>query len=313
MNRQERTRQILLFLSKHPLSTVREISDNAFRTRINYNVIKNALARLASDGKIDELFGHYYKIPTTKQEIPLLTKVTKNDKILKPKFKKLSYDKATKTGKFQGILELYILLVHLRIKIDKIQTKRDKKPYSLARNINKVRKSLVKFLRSFKAGKNLTIDDFHSRLVKYVDDEYFKDSRHFYDLMYRSRTLAQKVRMLSTFFKYYNFREISDLFGYETNKIPRQIINSWFHENRNIQLAEIYAGLATAQIKNSDASDLFLQWHAYIGLTKRKTKDGRELTEKELKQYRKNFMKEYKKLYKIDIKKIVDVRAYGIS
>lgn len=312
MNRQERTRKILLFLSKRPLSTTREISDNAFQTRINYNVIKNALARLVNENKIDKLFGHYYKTPTVKQEIPLLLKITRDDTILKPKFRKLSYENATKTGSFQRILELYILLVHMCIKINKIKTRRVGKPYFSAVGIKQVRKDLAKYLRSFNARKNPKVDDFHSCLIKYVDDEYFKDSKHFYDLMYRSWPLAEKARILSTYFRHYSFREISDVFSYKTNKIPRQIIDSWFLDNGNIQLAEIYAGLATGQIKNSEASDLFLQWHAYIGLTKR-AHNGRDFTDKELKQYRKNFMKEYKKLYKIDVKKVVDVRAYGIS
>lgn len=312
MNQKKRTRQILKFLSKNPLSTTRNIADNASQTRINHNVVRTILTDLMRDNKIDQLFGHYYVIPTPKNEIQLLSKITKLNDILKPKFKRLSYQDTIKIGTFRHILELYILLIRLQLKIYKVKSLREKKSHVLDKKaIERIRKDMLRHLRSFKVSNNL--GEFHNCLIKHIDDRYFSDIRQFYDLAFRSRSLKDRVKMLSAFFITNNVKEISDQFDYDSNKVPRKMVDGWFYKNKNIDLAEIYAGIAMGQITNSEASDLFRQWHAYVGLTKRNDKDGREFDEKELKQYRKNFMKEYKKLYKTDINKIVHIRSYGIS
>lgn len=310
MNRKARSKQILQFLSKNPLSTVREISDNASKTRINYNVCVKALAELVQNHKIDRLFGHYYITPTTKGKISLLLKITNQDKIHKPRFGRLSYENRSQRGGFREIVELYILLIRLQFKINK--TKRAKKLRNI-KNENQIKKDLKAYLKSFIIKKYSSDEDFQIHLIKHIDDRYFKDIRHFNNLIFRHRTLKKQVKMISTFFKTNSVTEVSHLFGYKSNKIPRKMIKGWFYANGNLPFGEIYAGIKNKEITNSEASDLFFQWQAHIGLRRTATKEGKELVGEELRQYRKNFMKNYKKQFKIDIRKVVDIKAYGIS
>ncbi len=305
------TKRILKYLAKNPLCPVRDIADNASSTRINYNTTKKIIDTLTKQQQISDLFGFYYIIPSVESEIPFLIQITNMDVIMKPKFRKNQLKQIE--NRFQKIVKKYIDLFYLQVKIKNIESKSQKDYDSIYEKLDDIRTDLNKYLKSFKIKKRWSDNDFHSYLSKHIEDRYFKDSEHFHDLMIHSKSLKEKAQMLSIYLRTNSVSEIADQFDYVSNKIPRTIIEKWFYKNGNLLFGEIYAGIKNKEITDFDASNLYLQWQAHMGLRRTKTKDGKELVDEELKQYRKNFMKNYKKLFKIDIKKVVDIKAYGIS
>lgn len=309
MNRMEKTTKIIIkYLAKNPLSSAREISDNASRTRINHNTTKKIVASLIKEYKISNLFRFYYITPSKSDEVEFLIQITDTDKILRPRFKKQLKDSE---NEFQKLIKEYIDLFHLQIKIKKVDKKTNRD--FLIKECDEIRKDLKAHLQLFK-DKKATDVEFHGNLSKHIADRYFKDSRHIHDLIIhgKAQTLKDKVRMLSTFFKSNNIREATDEFNYESNKIPRKIINAWFYENGNIKIDELWAGWFNGEITAEEFHDAMRLWFAYIALSK-KTLHGVTLDIENKKKVRKILKKEYQRMFRRDMDKDVDITAYDIS
>ncbi|MGB6462861.1 MAG: hypothetical protein WBF38_01375 [Nitrosotalea sp.] len=271
MDKTIRLKQILNFLTENPFSTIREIAYNASETKINYKIAMKLTKELVKQNKISYLFGYYYTIPTIDKEILFLMKITHNDKILRPKFQKLQY-KIVKEKSFRQILEQYIALLHFQIKIKKTQAIIDEKSYSSDTAIKQIRYVLKNYLKSFKILEKFSEDDFHAYLYKYIVDKYFYDSLRYEEIKTHRRTIEERVDMLSTWLTKNDMSEITDQYGYQSNKFPRKIIQGMFHENGNPKLEQLYAATNAGRISNEDASKIFVQWILRLNVPRLKTK-----------------------------------------
>lgn len=302
MDKTIRLKKILKFLTENPLVTIREIADNSSETRINYKIAIKLTNELVKQKRISDLFGYYYAIPMIDKEISFLVKITDNDRILKPKFKKLHY-KIESEKSFHKILEQYISLLHFQIKIKKTQANIDKKPYSSNKAIKQIRFELKKYLKSFEIPKEFNGNNPHGFLFKYIVDKYFYDKIHYDEVRTHGRSIGEKLDMLSTLFSKNNIREITDNYGYKSNKFPHRMINDMFHPNGNLKLERFYPAITSGRISNEEVSKIFVQWMLRLNASRLRTK-------KDQKKFSDIIKKQYKGW---DILKQGDFKSFDIS
>lgn len=292
MNKIVRLKQILKFLTENPLSTIREIAYNASETKINYKVAIKLTNELIKQNKISNLFGYYYTVPTIDKEILFLAKITDNDKILRPKFQKLQYKIESKNS-FHSILEQYIALLRFQIKIKKTQSEIDTTPYSSDTTIRQIRYELKKYLESFKIPKKFNEDNFHAYLYKYIVDRHFSDKLSYEEIKTRGRTIEERVDMLSTWLAKQDVSEITDQYGYQSNKFPRRMIRGMFHKNGNIKFEQLYAAVNTGRISKKDASKILAQWILRLNISRlKKKRDQKKFNDTIKKKYGWNLLEE---------------------
>ncbi|MDE1829723.1 MAG: hypothetical protein KGI25_05325, partial [Thaumarchaeota archaeon] len=123
----KRKRLILAYLEKHPLSTVREISDKYASKRGNYDGVKSAISELKEEGKIESLIHRavYFLKPPKNQEKRMLISIMKSPKVFQPSFKNLPFDDDFRVSKslFPQVVEQCIHLFHMQFKIFLLETR----------------------------------------------------------------------------------------------------------------------------------------------------------------------------------------------
>jgi len=300
----EKTKQVFNYLIKNPLLSVREISDNALDVKINYNTTRKIIRELISQKKIAELLEYYYVIPTVNKEIQFLIKITNVDKILKPEFKKIKNPNTTSENHpFQQIIKQYIRLVNLMLRIRLTELRIAKESDSLNKKYMKeVRNELKNYLRSFKVDENISDDDFHMYLLKHIEDKHFFEDNNYDDIKTRRRLLEERMEMLSVFLESGSVKEVSDQYGYKSNKTPRKILEKLFFPNGKLALDKLYLAEKSGKISKKQSGKLFSQWVLRLNALDLKTKRDRQ-----------KFKRNVKKFFNWDILEQGDFKSFDIS
>lgn len=265
---------VLKYIGKNPFSTVYEICDNAAKLKLHYTKAKNAVIELIRQNKVGQLLGYYYVTPSMQKEVLFLRKITKLDKILKPKFKKLKYSGFSLDNlSFNQILELYIILFHLKIRIRKIELGINRKSPLPDNELARIQNDLIEYLASFSTSEPISSEKFHNELLRHLDDKYYFSTLHYLEIKTHKIPLKEKLEWLSKWFMSFNMGVIADDYGYETNKFPRKIIQNLFHKNGNPKFELIFEAQKAGEISEEFASELCTQWILRINAKHLKTKE----------------------------------------
>ncbi len=266
------------YVSKNPLSNIREISDNATYVKINHNTIYKVIQQQILKKKIAEINEYYYIIPSIKKEISFLIKITNFDKILKPKFEKIKFTPIGSNPNFQSILKKYIALVNLENKIP-ISSKKFKIPPSVSYG----KKALIVYLRNFHNQQFEDID-FHTKLSLYLQQKYDSSTVIFDEIKAGGHAIESKLDMLSILFKENNYKSISEKYGYKTNKFPRKIISELYHKNGNPRFEKLLLAVKTGKITKNLADKIFVQWILRLNAPNLQTKRAQQKFQSNIKK-----------------------------
>lgn len=284
---EEKTKSILKYLQKNPLSTINQISCNSIDLRINHSTAIKIVNDLLRQGKITHLLEHYFVLPTIEKEINFLKKISDLDKILKPKFKKIRYlYRGSKEPTFEQILLQFISIIHLMIKIRLLELGQSAKHDTLsAQEMKKISSYLKKHLDSFTGNTNSSWE-FRQQLETYLDNEHFKLNLIYEEKRKGSIPLEEKIRMTSKWLTGNNISDISKQYGYKSNKFPRRVIleKMFARKTKNLRLDEMYNAIKTGKISNEEASKVFTQWIIRINAKKLKTKQDQKRFSKTIKK-----------------------------
>lgn len=207
---EQRKDKIIQFLEKHPLSTIREISDNYDKKNMNYSTTKQDIGKLLEERKISSLFNKYFVNPSLGQELDLIKKIIKSDKILLPRFRKIAFDNdngITNVTVAQTVSNT-ISLFYLKLKIhlfDQSHHSIQKLSWSKKNSISKkFRSSFIEFLKTYS-----DMDVYYGYLKTLEKDAIKKDSN-----WKKPTTLQDSLKRFSNFLffhHYYDSRKFSSL------------------------------------------------------------------------------------------------------
>jgi len=313
-----RINQILDYLTENPFSPIKEISDNASDTKINFHTVKRILEQL-TENNVTELSGYYYVIPALNEEIPFLFEIIDNDKFLKPKFRKLNFPRyfSVSEDQFQQILVACILAFYLQIKIRKTELIQSGESGEITKHeIKKIRNKFKNYLKTCKVNKKLTKNDYNSILFTHIINKFESNQSYFKELRVHETSFRNKLKILSTCFRTGSVRTVA---GEKTNKNIHKVLKPITKFNLNLDIAKIWFYLEVDERTKNDksieklASKVFFEWVVRIGLSVRTKDDGTPMTPDEIKLYRNNYIKNFKKLFGFSMEEVVDVKSFDTS
>lgn len=332
-----RKAKILSYLSRNPLSTIREIADNYHTTESNFRIVKTSVLELFEQSKVGKIFDsteYYFLNPSVDEGKDILVNIMKSKKIFQRRFSKIPYDDDIHFGKpiFPQIVQKCINLSHLRLKIVIIEERRKSKkpltPRQLSRILKQYHSIFIDFLKDYSREKYSVLGNFISQkgskgfesprnptqenmlvyLSNYIDARYDNDKLYFNQLVTRKISLQDKLNLMSTWIRTGNKRNAADVQG-TTNKNIQRILKPIMYDKGGYSL-EKAAALQQAEaghalvpdVSSFDASKVFWELAVRKVAPLLKTAAGRR-----------KISAGSKKFFGFDLLKIVDWRSIDTS
>lgn len=331
-----RKAKILFYIEKQPLSTVREIADNYHTHKSNFKLVKNSVDELLNENKVGKIFKStecYFVNPSKNEGKDILVKIVKSEKIFQNRFKKISrYDYHYGwPPPFSEIVRRCINLFHLRLKILLIETRRQSRQEITNEQFRRIQKehqsNFIGFItdyspnkfsvlgpaisrrgeKSFIETKNPTQEQRFIFLSNYLSAKNINDERYYKLLISGSKSLGEKLDLMSIWLRTGNIRNAADLHG-TTNQNIRRIL-SHILKDGNFSLFQVIMPLLAEEgrtlmpkVSSSDMTRVFLQSIVRSNASLLKTSIGRR-----------KLSNNSKKLLGFDILKQVDWKSFDIS
>jgi hypothetical protein len=337
LNAEQRKSRILSYIQKHPLCTIREIADNYRIHESRFRLVKTDVTNLFTENKIGKVFNSrecYFLNPSEGKEIEFLVQIMKSGKIFQNRFKKMSVSVSTRYGwppPFREIVETCISLLYLKLKISLIENRKKTRKNLNIKQLKRFQKrhhsKFIKFLqdysfnkysvlgpaisrrgdRGFVEIKNPTQKQRYVYLSNYLSARYHNDERYYKLLHSGSKSLSEKLGMISIWLRTGSIRNVSDMYG-RTNKNTRKILGPILKDGTFSFFQTIMPLLAEEgrtlipEFSSTNLTKVFFESIVRSNASSLKTVKGRSM-----------LSANSKKFFGFDILKQVDWKSFDIS